>query len=61
MPVQLSQLGALRAPFAGTRSQSQMEKALRLAPRNPRVLLLDAVVAYERAANGATASERSVN
>jgi tetratricopeptide (TPR) repeat protein len=50
---ELSQLSALRSPLAGTRSKSQMEKAVRLAPRNPRVLLLDAVVAYERAANGA--------
>ena len=50
---ELSQLSALRSPLAGTRSKSQMEKALRLAPRNPRVLLLDAVVAYERAPNGA--------
>ncbi len=51
--LQLSQLGGLRAPFAGSRSKSQMEKAVRLAPRNPRVLLLDAVVAFERAPNGA--------
>jgi len=50
---QLSQLSALRSPLAGTKSRSEMEKALRLAPRNPRVLLLDAVVAYERASNGA--------
>ena len=36
-----------------------MEKALRLAPRNPRVLLLDAIVAFERAPNGAE-SERAL-
>lgn len=57
--LQLSELGGLRAPFAGTRSKSQMEKALRLAPRNPRVLLLDAIVAFERAPNGAD-SDRSL-
>ena len=51
--LQLAELGGLRAPFAGTRSKSQMQKALRLAPRDPRVLLLDAVVAFERAPNGA--------
>ena len=43
----------LRSPFAGSKSKSQMEKALRMAPRNPRVLLLDAIVAFERAPNGA--------
>jgi hypothetical protein len=56
---ELSQLSALRSPLAGTRSKSQMEKALKLAPRNPRVLLLDAVVAFERAPNGAD-SERAL-
>ena len=48
-----SQLGALRSPFAGTKSKSQMQKALKAGPRNPRVLLLDAVSAVERAANRA--------
>lgn len=57
--LQLSELSGLRAPFAATRSKSQMEKALRLAPRNPRVLLLDAIVAFERAPNGAE-SERAL-
>jgi len=57
--LQLSELSGLRAPFAGSKSKSQMEKALRLAPRNPRVLLLDAVVALERASNGAE-SERAL-
>lgn len=55
----LSELSGLRAPFAGSKSRSQMEKAVRLAPRNPRVLLLDAIVAFERAPNGAE-SERAL-
>jgi tetratricopeptide (TPR) repeat protein len=50
---QLSEAGPLRAPFAASKSRSQMEKALKLAPRNPRVLLLDAIVACERAPNRA--------
>jgi tetratricopeptide (TPR) repeat protein len=50
-----SELGALRSPFAGTKSKSQMQKALRAGPRNPRVLLLDAVGAFGSAANGAEA------
>jgi tetratricopeptide (TPR) repeat protein len=57
--LQLSELSGLRAPFAGSKSKSQMQKAVRLAPRNPRVLLLDAVVAFERAPNGAE-SERAL-
>jgi tetratricopeptide (TPR) repeat protein len=50
-----SRLAALRSPFAGTRSRSQMLKALKAGPRNPRVLWLDAVGALERAPNGAEA------
>jgi tetratricopeptide (TPR) repeat protein len=49
----LAQLSPLRAPLAGTKSKSQIQKALKLAPRNPRVLLLDAIVASDRAAKGA--------
>lgn len=49
---ELSELSSLRAPLAGVRSKSDMQKALRLAPRNPRVLLLDAVGDYGRAPNG---------
>jgi hypothetical protein len=49
---QVARLSPLRAPFSASKSQSQIEKALRLAPRNPRVLLLDALNAYQRAANG---------
>jgi tetratricopeptide (TPR) repeat protein len=38
---------SLKAQLAGFRSATQMRKALQLAPKNPRVLLLDAVSAYE--------------
>jgi hypothetical protein len=48
----MARLSPLRSPFAASRSRSRIEKALQLAPRNPRVLLLDAVNAYEGAANG---------
>jgi len=45
-------LSPLRSPFSASRSKSRIDRALQLAPRNPRVLLLDAVNAYEGAANG---------
>jgi tetratricopeptide (TPR) repeat protein len=44
----LAGLEAWRTPFAASKSGSQIEKARHLAPRNPRVLLLDAVEVYER-------------
>jgi tetratricopeptide (TPR) repeat protein len=44
----LSALEAWRTPFASSKSGTQIEKARHLAPRNPRVLLLDAVELYER-------------
>lgn len=40
----LASLKPLRAPFAGPKSNSQIAKAMQLAPRNPRVLLLHAVL-----------------
>jgi len=43
----LADLGSWRAPLAGTKSAGQLHKALQLAPRNPRVLLLDAISEYE--------------
>ena len=46
-----------RAPFAGSRSVSQMSKAKQLEPRNPRVLLLDAMADYDHA--GASPAERA--
>lgn len=39
----LAELSSWRAPFAGPKSVSQIRKALQLAPKNPRVLLLDAI------------------
>jgi hypothetical protein len=44
----LAGLEAWRTPFAASKSGSQIAKARHLAPKNPRVLLLDAVEAYER-------------
>ncbi len=39
----LAELSSWRAPLAGPKSVSLLRKALQVAPRNPRVLLLDAV------------------
>ena len=44
----LAGLEAWRTPFAASKSGTQIEKARHLGPQNPRVLLLDAVQAYER-------------
>jgi tetratricopeptide (TPR) repeat protein len=43
----LAGLQAWRAPFAASKSGSLIEKARHLGPKNPRVLLLDAVSVYE--------------
>jgi tetratricopeptide (TPR) repeat protein len=43
----LAETHSLKAQLAGFRSATQMRKALQLAPKNPRVLLLYAVRAYE--------------
>jgi len=43
---QLADLSSWRAPLAGSKSASRLRKALQLAPRNPRVLLLDAISDY---------------
>jgi tetratricopeptide (TPR) repeat protein len=45
----LAELVSWRAPLAAPKSASQLHKALQLAPKNPRVLLLDAVGEYEHA------------
>ena len=45
----LAELVSWRAPLAAPKSASQLHKALQLAPKNPRVLLLDAISEYERA------------
>jgi tetratricopeptide (TPR) repeat protein len=44
-----AELSSWRAPLAAPKSASQLHKALQLAPKNPRVLLLDAISEYERA------------
>lgn len=44
----LASLEAWRSPFAASKSGSQIEKARHLAPKNPRVLLMDAVETYDR-------------
>jgi hypothetical protein len=44
-----SRARALDVPFAGSRSHAQMERALQLAPRNPRVRLLAAQLSYAAA------------
>ena len=43
----LAELSAWRAPFASPKSLTAIHKALQWAPRNPRVLLLDAIGDYE--------------
>jgi tetratricopeptide (TPR) repeat protein len=43
----LAELSTWRAPLAGAKSGSQLRKALQIAPKNPRVLLLDAISDYE--------------
>lgn len=43
----LAESSAWRAPFAASKSVTQLRKALQLAPQNPRVLLLDAIGEYE--------------
>jgi tetratricopeptide (TPR) repeat protein len=43
----LAELSSWRAPFAASKSATQLRKALQLAPKNPRVLLLAAIGEYE--------------
>jgi len=52
----LTELGKWRTPFGAPKSATQLRKALDLAPRNPRVLLLDALADYEH--GGATGCEK---
>ena len=56
----LASLEAWRTPFAASRSGSQIEKARHLAPRNPRVLLLDAVELYERPKGSVAEKDRAL-
>ena len=57
----LATLEAWRTPFASSRSGAQIEKARHLAPKNPRVLLLDAVELYERPKSSAEERERALS
>ena len=41
--------GGLRGPFSGRRARKDLERALQLSPRDPRVLLLDALSDYQLA------------
>lgn len=57
----LAVLEAWRTPFAASKSGAQIEKARHLAPRNPRVLLLDAVQVYDRPKSSAADRERALS
>src|SRR5689334_14007988 len=57
----LASLEAWRTPFAASKSGTQLEKARHLAPRNPRVLLLDAVELYERPKSTAAERDRALS
>jgi tetratricopeptide (TPR) repeat protein len=57
----LAALDAWRTPFAASRSGTQIEKARHLAPRNPRVLLLDAVAVYDQPKGSAADKDRALN
>jgi tetratricopeptide (TPR) repeat protein len=48
-----SDLSSWRAPLAGSRSNTQIHRAMELAPRNPRVLLLEAIGDYQHARTAA--------
>ena len=39
--------GGMHVPFAGHRPRKDLDRALQLAPKNPRVLLIDALGDYE--------------
>jgi tetratricopeptide (TPR) repeat protein len=57
----LASLEAWRTPFAASKSGMQLEKARHLAPKNPRVLLLDAVELYERPKSTAAERDRALS
>lgn len=48
-------------PFTGGRIGSRIEEAVKLEPKNPRVRLVEALVAYERAGKDAAAKSAAVN
>jgi len=57
----LATLEAWRTPFAASKSGAQIEKARHLAPRNPRVLLLDTVEVYDRPKSSPADKDRALN
>jgi tetratricopeptide (TPR) repeat protein len=56
----LAGLEAWRAPFAASKSGSLIEKARHANPKNPRVLLLDAVAVYERPRSSGADKDRAL-
>ncbi len=48
-------------PFGGGRIGSRIDEALRLEPKNPRVRLLEALVAFDRAGKDAAAKKAAVD
>ena len=52
--------GGLHAPFSGHRARKDLERARQLAPRNPRVLLVEAVSDYELAPSAGGNKERAL-
>jgi hypothetical protein len=52
--------GGMHVPFAGHGPRKDLDRALALAPRNPRVLLLDALGDYEFAAALGGSKERAL-
>ena len=53
----VAMLKPLRAPFAGPHSRSQLARALKLEPHNPRALMLDGWLGYEDSRNAAPAAK----
>jgi hypothetical protein len=56
----VAELKPLRAPFAGPHSRSQLARALELEPHNPRALLLDGGLHYERPQGAGQAGKKRV-
>jgi tetratricopeptide (TPR) repeat protein len=57
---EVATLEAWRTPFAASKSGSEIEKARHAGPKNPRVLLLDAVEVYERPNASAADKDRAL-
>jgi len=51
---------AASAPLSGHRARKDVERALKLSPRDPRVLLIDAMYDYQLAASGRGNRERAL-